>query len=199
MKENLPPRYQFLSSRITLLFWTSFIFLWLHIIDDAIITNEPAWYGISTSEFFLACVLVYVILPPLGWWLTRRGSPVGLMIVMLYAFQAMYGGGINHIRHIFGDFRGSQMLPQLLKTFGVDVSEIRGHGILTVFMGMAGLGTTPPHEHILASTLVAFINIGLNLALLIFCALALYTWFQARRPSNSIRRHVKALQETMQK
>ena len=39
------------------------------------------------------------------------------------------------------------------------------------------------NEHILASTIVAFINIALNLALIVFCSLALYVWFQNRRPA----------------
>jgi tellurite resistance protein TehA-like permease len=117
--------------------------------------------------------------------LARRGSVIGLLIVMGYAFQAMYGGGVNHIRHIFGDFRGSQFLPVLLNAVGIQVTDIRGHGFWTVLMGMAGLGITPPHQHILASTLVAFINIGLNAALILFCALALYAWYHARRPAQA--------------
>ncbi len=181
MAKNVSPRFQFLVSRITILFLSSFLFLWLHILDDAVITNEPAWYGISTFEFLLSCALVYAIVPPLGLWLARRGSAVGLVIVLLYALQALYGGGVNHVRHIFGDFRGSQALPLLLNNFGVNVTDIRGHGFFTVLMGMAGLGVTPPHEHILASTVIAFINIALNLALIGFCALALYVWFQNRR------------------
>lgn len=183
MDKQLSPRYRFLISRITVLFILSFIFLWLHILDDAIITNEPAWYGITVAEFLLSCALVYAIVPPLGLWLARRGSAIGLVIVLLYAFQALYGGGVNHVRHIFGDFRGSQMLPMLLNTAGIEITDIRGHGFWTVMMGMAGLGVTPPHEHILASTVVAFINIALNLALIVFCGLALYVWFQNRRPA----------------
>jgi hypothetical protein len=185
MNENLSPRLKFLLSRITLLFALSFAFLWLHILDDALITNEPSWYGISVGEFLFYCALVYVIVPPLGLWLARRGSVIGLLIVMGYAFQAMYGGGVNHIRHIFGDFRGSQFLPVLLNAVGIQVTDIRGHGFWTVLMGMAGLGITPPHQHILASTLVAFINIGLNAALILFCALALYAWYHARRPAQA--------------
>ena len=178
---NLNSRYSFLVSRITILFVLSYIFLWLHILDDALITKEPLWYGITVAEFLLYCAFVYAIVPPLGLWLARRGSAFGLVIVLLYALQAMYGGGITHIRHIFGDFRGSQLLPVLLNAIGIQVTDIRGHGFLTVLMGMAGLGITPPHQHILASTLVAFINIGLNLALIIFCAWALYVWLQLRR------------------
>ena len=182
MNENLSPRLKFLVGRITILFALSFFFLWLHIIDDAIVTNEPAWYGITLAEFLLYCAFVYAIVPPLGLWLARRGSAIGLLIVLGYAFQAMYGGGINHIRHLFGDFRGSQMLPTLLNAVGIQITDIRGHGFWTVVMGMAGLGNTPPHDHILASTIVAFINIALNLTLIIFCLAALHAWYQARRP-----------------
>lgn len=182
MKKNMSPRFRFLISRITVLFILSFVFLWLHILDDALITNEPSWYGISVAEFLLSCALVYAIVPPLGLWLARRGSIIGLVIVLVYAFQALYGGGANHVRHIFGDFRGSQILPQILNLLGVQISDIRGHGFLTVLMGMAGLGITPPHQHILASTIVAFVNIALNLALILFCLMALYVWFQNRRP-----------------
>lgn len=183
MNTNLSSRFQFLVSRITVLFLLSYVFLWLHILDDAIITNEPAWYGITIPEFLLYCALIYAIVPPLGLWLARRGSAIGLVIVLGYAFQAMYGGGTNHVRHIFGDFRGSQFLPLILNAFGIEVNDIRGYGFGTVLMGMAGLGITPPHEHILASTVVAFINIGLNLALILFCIMALYVWFQNRRPA----------------
>ncbi len=185
MTAHIPSRFQFLISRITILFILSFIFLWLHILDDAIITNEPAWYGITIAEFLLSCALIYAIVPPFGLWLARRGSAIGLTLVLLYALQALYGGGINHVRHIFGDFRGSQMLPTLLGGLGVNVADIRGHGFFTVLMGMAGLGITPPHEHILASTIVAFINIALNLTLILFCGMALYVWFQNRRPAST--------------
>ncbi len=174
-------RLHFAVSRITILFIVSFVFLWLHILDDAIITNEPSWYGISIPEFLFYCALVYAIVPPLGLWLARRGSIVGLLIVLAYGFQALYGAGVNHVRHIFGDFSGSRLLPSLLGLVGIQISDIRGHGFGTVLMGMAGLGVTPPHEHILASTVVAFINIALNLALIGFTALAMYLWWQVRR------------------
>lgn len=178
-------RFHFLVSRITILFVISFIFLWLHILDDAIITNEPAWYGVSIPEFLFYCALVYAIVPPLGVWLARRGSIWGLVIVLGYAFQAFYGAGMNHIKHIFGNFSGSQLLPAILGMFGVQITDIRGYGLGTVLMGMAGLGATPPHTHILASTVVAFINIALNAALIILTVLAMYTWWQMRRASQS--------------
>lgn len=65
----MSPRLKFFVSRITLLFGVSFVLLWLHILDDAIITNEPAWYGITVFEFLLSCAVVYAIVPPLGVWL----------------------------------------------------------------------------------------------------------------------------------
>ena len=175
-----PSRFAFLVSRITLLFCISFVFLWLHILDDAIITNEPAWYGITIPEFLFYCAVVYAIVPPLGLWLARRGSVWGLLIVLAYSFQAVYGAGLNHIKHIFGDFSGSRFLPTVLSLFGIQITDIRGYGFWTVIMGMAGLGVTPPHQHILASTVIAFINIGLNLALIVITALAIYTWWQMR-------------------
>jgi hypothetical protein len=187
MSDKLSPRLEFLLTRITILFAASFVFLWLHILDDAIVTNEPAWYGITIPEFLLYCALVYAIVPPVGLWLARRGSFLGLVIVLVYALQAMYGGGVNHVRHIFGDFQGSRLLPTLMGAVGVQITDIRGYGIGTVLMGMAGLGTTPPHEHILLSTLVAFINIGLNAALIILCLMAMYALWQANAAAREER------------
>ena len=165
---------------VTILFLVSYVFLWLHILDDALVTNEPSWYGITIPEFLLYCAFVYAFVPPLGLWLAWRGSVIGLIIVLGYAFQAMYGGGLNHVRHIFGDFRGSQLLPTLLNAIGIQVTDIRGHGLLTVLAGMAGLGVTPPHSHNIVSTLVAFTNVGLNAVLILFAVLAIYVWWQAR-------------------
>jgi hypothetical protein len=184
MNKRLSSRYKFLVARLTLLFFASFIFLWLHILDDAVITNEPAWYGITIPEFLFYCALVYAIVPPLGIWLARRGSIFGLLIVFVYSLQALYGAGLNHVRHIFGDFRGSQLLPALLNSLGIQITDIRGHGFGTVLMGMAGLGTTPPHQHILPSTVVAFVNIALSLALLVLTLLTMYAWWEMRRPDK---------------
>jgi hypothetical protein len=181
MIEKMSRRLDFVLSRITILFVVSFIGLWLHIVDDAIITNEPAWYGISVAEFLLACALVYMIVPPIGLWLARRGSVIGMVIVLGYAFQALYGAGVNHVRHLFGNFSGSQLLPSILNSMGIDVTDIRGHGPLTVVMGMLGLGITPPHTHILASTILVFINIAVNISLILFTLSAIYFWWQARR------------------
>ncbi len=187
MNGKMSSRFAFLVSRITILFIASFIGLWLHILDDAIITNEPAWYGITIPEFLLYCALVYAIVPPLGVWLARRGALAGLLLVLVYAFQALYGAGINHVRHLFGDFRGSQLLPTLLNVLGIQISDIRGYGFGTVLMGMAGLGTTPPHTHIMLSNVLVFINIALNLTLIFFCVMALYVWWRMRAMQRELR------------
>lgn len=180
MNEKLSPRYAYLISRVTILFIASFIGLWLHILDDGLVTNEAEWYGITVLEFFLYCALIYAIVPPFGLWLARRGSLLGLVIVLGYALQALYGGGINHVRHLFGDFRGSQFLPALLNNFGIQITDIRGYGFGSLMLGMLGLGTTPPHTHIMLSNIVVFINIALNLSLILFCLLSMYAWRQAR-------------------
>lgn len=177
---NLLPRVKFLLHRITILFVLSLFFLSLHVVDDALTTGEPQQYGMSIAEFFFYAGLIYLILPPLGMWLARRGSGIGLLIVTLYAFQAMYGAGLNHVRHLFGDFGGSRVLPWLLAQFGIQITDIRGYGLGTMLMGMAGLVPVPPHTHSLPSTLVAFIDIALNAALVLFCFAAFYVRWQAR-------------------
>ncbi len=178
---RLDPRIKPYISRITLLFGISLFFLTLHVIDDAISTGEPAQYGVSIPAFLLYAALIYYIVPPLGLWLARRGSLLGLVIVGLYGFQAMYGAGLNHIRHMFGDFSGSRALPALLASLGIHITDIRGYGFGSVLMGMAGLGQTPPHTHTLPSSIVAFIDIGVNAVLIGFCLLALVTWWSLRR------------------
>lgn len=174
------PRLRFWTNRITILFGVSLFFLMVHLVDDAITTGEPAQYGMTLAEFLFYGALLYLIIPPLGLWLARRGSLLGLIIVTLYAFQAMYGAGLNHVRHMFGDFGGSKLLPVLLANVGITITDIRGYGLGSMLMGMAGLGQTPPHTHTLFSSLVAFIDIGLNAALLVLCFFALYAWWQAR-------------------
>ncbi len=179
-------RLNVLLHRITLLFGISFFFLALHVVDDAISTGEPAQYGVTIPEFLLYAALIYAIIPPLGLLLARRGHALGLVVVMLYGLQALYGAGLNHIRHMFGDFGGSRLLPGLLRDFGIQVADIRGYGFGSVLMGMAGLGQTPPHTHTLPSSLVAFIDIGLNAVLVGFCGVALLAWWRQRRtPMNS--------------
>lgn len=165
-----------LLRQITILFCVSLFFLTLHVIDDAISTGEPAEYGVSIPEFLFYAALIYAFIPPLGLYFARRGNPIGLLVVTLYGFQAMYGAGLNHIRHMFGDFSGSKALPALLAAFGIHITDIRGYGFGSVLMGMAGLGQTPPHTHTLLSSLIAFIDIGLNAVLIGFCLAALFSW-----------------------
>lgn len=159
---------------LTILFCVSLFFLALHVIDDGLNTGEPDQYGVSLGEFYLYAALIYLVVPPLGLILARRNHVLGFVIVILYAFQALYGAGVNHIRHLFGDFSGSQFLPALLNMAGFQIRAPRGYGLVSVLLGMAGLGQTPPHTHNLFSSLVVFIDTGLNLALLIVAFLALY-------------------------
>lgn len=188
MKQNTnpptDPRLGFLLRRITILFGVSLFFLTLHLVDDALTTGEPAQYGVSIPEFLLYGALLYWLLPPLGMWLARRGSAAGLVIVTLYGFQAMYGAGLNHVRHMFGDFGGSKLLPALLAHAGIVINDIRGYGFGSMLMGMAGLGQTPPHTHTLFSSLIAFIDIGLNAALIVLCFLAFYAGWRGRSRST---------------
>ncbi len=181
---RLNPRFVSLLQRITVLFFISLFFLTLHVIDDAINTGEPAQYGVSIPEFLFFAALIYLILPPLGLVLTRRGNLLGLVVVTLYGLQAMYGAGLNHIRHMFGDFSGSRCLPALLGNFGIRITDIRGYGFGSVLMGMAGLGQTPPHTHTLISSLIAFIDIGLNAVLVGVCLAAMWMWWQSVKLST---------------
>ncbi len=157
---------------VTILFVVSLVGLGLHALDDAFLTRENKWYGISVAEFLLYVALVYLIVPPLGLLLTRRGNWIGIVILLGYAFQAFYGGGVNHVRHLFGSFSGSQFLPTLLKTLGVNYEAyLNQKGFVPVLMNMAGLGVTPPHTHTLLSNIIVFFNIGLNLTLMGYLAL----------------------------
>lgn len=166
---------------VTVLFLVSLFFLTLHVIDDAFSTGEPAQYGVSIPEFFLYAAFIYLILPPIGLWLARRAKWYGFVIVTVYGFQAMYGAGLNHVRHMFGDFSGSKTLPTLLAYLGIHLTDIRGYGFGSVLMGMAGLGQTPPHTHTLLSSAIAFIDIGLNAVLIVMTLLALREWWRTRR------------------
>lgn len=173
---------------LTILFSVSLFFLSLHVIDDALTTGEPAEYGVSIPEFFAYAALIYYVIPPLGLLLARRGQIAGLLIMLLYGFQAMYGAGLNHVRHMFGDFSGSRTLPNLLASFGIQVKDIRGYGFGSVLMGMAGLGQTPPHTHTILSSGIAFIDIALNAVLIFAVVLAIREWAQLRRLSKPERR-----------
>ncbi len=174
-------RYTSLLQRITILFGVSLFFLALHVMDDAMTTGEPAQYGVTVAEFLFYAALIYALLPPLGLLWARRGRLAGLIVLTLYAFQALYGAGLNHVRHMFGDFGGSRLLPALLAGLGVRITDIRGYGFGSVLMGMAGLGQTPPHTHTAFSSLIALIDIAINLVLIGLCLAALVAWAQARR------------------
>lgn len=171
---------------LTVLFCVSLFFLGLHVIDDALTTGEPAEAGVSIPEFLFYAALIYLIIPPFGVVFARQGRWIGLVIVMLYGLQVLYGAGLNHLRHMFGDFSGSQMLPRFLGTFGIRVADIHGYGFGSVVMGMLGLGTTPPHTHTFISTLIVFINIPLNLVLLTYALLALREMWRARNTSVQV-------------
>lgn len=159
--------FSLLSKRITLLFGVSFLLLTLHILDDAFIVNEAAWYGITTAEFLLGCVLLYAIIPPLGLWLTRRERVLGYFILFAYALQAFYGAGLNHVRHLLGDFRGSQLLPRWLSALGIPLDNLNGQGLVSLFAGMLGLNSgVPPHTHNMFSNVVVFLSIGVNVVLI---------------------------------
>ena len=163
---------------ITVLFFVSLVGLGLHVLDDAFVTREPDWYGISTGEFLFTCAMLYLIVPPFGLWLARRGNLFGLAIVLLYAFQAMYGAGLNHIRHLLGQFQGSQLLPTIFRSLNIDYTPyLINHGFLSVIMNMAGLGITPPHTHTMVSNLIVFFNVGLNATLIGFILLATREWW----------------------
>jgi hypothetical protein len=127
----------------------------------------------SIPAFLFYADLIFLIIPPLGLIFARRGYGIGFVVVTLYALQAMYGAGLNHVRHMFGDFSGSQILPALLTALGIHISDIRGYGFGSVLMSMAGLGQTPPHTHTLQSSLIAFIDVALNAVLVVLTLLAL--------------------------
>lgn len=174
---------------LTILFCVSLFFLALHVIDDVITTDEATESGVSILEFFIYAGLIYLIIPPLGLILARRGNLIGTVIVILYGLQAMYGAGLNHVRHMFGDFGGSKTLSTLLAFFGIHITDIRGYGFGSVLMGMAGLGETPPHTHTLFSTLIVAINIPLNLTLILVTFLA---WRQAYRVRKLASQNLKS-------
>ncbi len=168
----------------TILFFISLVGLGVHALDDAFVTREPDWYAISAAEFLFYVALIYLVVPPIGLWLARRGRLIGLTILALYAFQAFYGAGLNHVRHLSGNFQGSQLLPLILNSLGVNYGAwLKGRGFLPVLMNMAGLGTTPPHSHTLLSNLVVFSNIAINLTLMAYLALAAREWWKTSAAS----------------
>lgn len=169
-----------LSKHITILFGVSFVLLTLHILDDALVVSEASWYGITTAEFLLYLVLICSIVPPLGLWLARRGSTVGMAILLVYALQAFCGAGLNHVRHLLGDFRGSQTLNNLLGASGFAIGNTKGQGFWSLAAGMLGLnGGVPPHTHNLFSNVVVFLSMVVNVALLGFLVFGLGQQFFA--------------------
>lgn len=175
-----------LKKRITILFVASYILLILHILDDAFIVNEAAWYGITTFEFLLGCVLIYGFIPPLGLILARRANWVGYGLLLVYGFQALYGAGLNHVRHLMGDFRGSQLLNTLLGNLGIVVENTNGQGFTSLLAGMMGLNNgVPPHTHTMLSNVVVFLSVGVNLVLIGVVVFALAQAFAQRKQSRS--------------
>ncbi len=174
---------------LTILFIVSLVGLALHAIDDAYVTREPDWFGVSPEQFLLLVGATYLIVPPIGLWLARRGKWLGLVILAGYTFQALYGAGINHVRHLFGNFSGSQFLPTVLTALKMDyASYANGKGFVPILMNMAGLGITPPHTHTLASNIIVFCNIAINLTLFYYVFLsARELWRQKMTTTQSTR------------
>ncbi|MBI3733018.1 MAG: hypothetical protein HY259_06110 [Chloroflexi bacterium] len=158
---------------VPILFVVSLVFLLMHVLDDALFLNEPADWGVSVPEFLAIVASFYLIIPPLGAALAGRGESLGFVIVLLYALQAFYGAGLNHLRHLTGEFGGAGFVPRALAMLGVTWGDIRGHGFLTGLAAMLGLGVTNPHTHTWWSTAIAVIDVLLNVPLVALCVLAL--------------------------
>jgi len=172
---------------ITILFGVSLVGLAFHAVDDAYVTGEPGWYGVSPVEFLIAVALIYLIVPPIGLWLARRGKWYGLVIVAGYTFQALYGAGINHVRHLYGNFSGSQLLPTILTALKYDYAPLLStRGILPLLLNMIGLGNTPPHSHTMFSNVIVFCNIAINLTLFYFLFLAARELWQGNKLATEV-------------
>src|SRR5918911_4530117 len=104
---------------VPLLFLLSLFFLIIHVLDDAFNLGEPRDWGVSVPEFLLIVASLYLIIPPFGALLARRGNVWGFVILMLYAFQAFYGAGLNHMRHLSGEFGGIGIVGRALMALGV--------------------------------------------------------------------------------
>jgi hypothetical protein len=157
-------------------------FLIIHVLDDALNLGEPRDWGVSIPEFLFIVASLYLIIPPLGAALARRGQVLGFVIVMLYAIQAFYGAGYNHMRHLRGEFGGLGIVGKALMAIGVDCLNMKGHGFVTGMLAMAGCGVTSPHTHVWWSTAVAAIDMVLNIPLIALCMLAIIQW---RREQSS--------------
>ncbi len=165
-----------------LLFWLSLALMAAHVLDDAFNVGEADWWGVSIPEFLAFNVHLYLVAPPIGWLLARRGRALGFGIVLVYAFQAFYGGGLNHVRHLMGEFGGSRLLPSILRALNIDIGPVAGRGWLTGVFWFFGLGTTPPHSHSPLSNLIVFLAIGVNAALIALCVAGWWvTWRRRRR------------------
>ena len=165
---------------VPILFVVSLCFLIIHVLDDAFNLGEPRDWGVSVPEFLLIVASMYLVIPPFGALLARRGNVWGFVLVMLYAFQAFYGAGLNHVRHLSGDFGGIGIFGRALMALGVDCLSVRGHGFITGVLAMLGCGVTSPHTHVWWSTAVAVIDIVLNIPLIALCALAIIQWRRER-------------------
>ncbi len=170
-------RYQYWVPRV---FAVSLFFLVIHVLDDALNLGEPRDWGVGIPEFLLIVASLYLIVPPFGALLARRGHPLGFVLVMLYGFQAFYGAGLNHLRHLQGEFGGIGLIGRILTSFGIDCLAMQGKGFVTGVLAMLGCGVTTPHTHAWWSTAVAIIDTLLNIPLIVLCMLALVTWFRAR-------------------
>ena len=177
---------------VPILFAVSLFFLMTHVLDDAFNLGEPRDWGVSTAEFLVIVASMYLVIPPLGAALARRGSVWGFVIVLLYALQAYYGGGINHMRHLTGDFGGSGIIARTLLTAGISWGDIRGHGFLTGVAAMLGLGINSPHSHTWWSTDIALINVLLNIPLIGLCVFAIIQWRREHRETAKSTNRVSA-------
>jgi hypothetical protein len=169
---------------VPILFVISLCFLMIHALDDAYNLGEPRDWGVSTGEFLIIVASMYLIIPPLGAALARRGNVWGFVIVLLYALQAYYGGGINHMRHLSGDFGGTGIIARTLMTMGISWGDIRGHGFVTGIAAMLGLGITSPHSHTWWSTAIAGINVLLNIPLIGLCVFGIIRWRREHREAE---------------
>ncbi len=175
-------RYQ---SWVPRLFIVSLFFLIVHVLDDALNLGEPRDWGVSIPEFLLIVASMYLIVPPFGALLARRGRMWGFVIVLLYAFQAFYGAGLNHMRHLSGEFGGLGVVGRALTALGVDCLNVRGHGFVSGVLAMLGCGVTSQHSHVWWSTTVAAIDMLLNVPLMLLCALALIQAWRERSAAHA--------------
>lgn len=168
------------------LFVISLFFLIIHVLDDAFNLGEPKDWGVSIPEFLLIVASLYLIIPPFGAMLARRGHPLGFLLVMAYGFQAFYGAGLNHLRHLQGEFGGIGLIGRLLTSFGIDCLAMQGKGFVTGVLAMLGCGVTSPHTHAWWSNAVAVTDTLLNIPLILLCGWALVLWFRARTASGRL-------------